>query len=251
MHFPNYWLQKMWLLKCIKGPVLEHTLTVSVLTGPKHCWSPYGNTFILCFHQSKKNWFGKILCELVLKCYVYLLTHWLPMTSILLVISGIYRDQIKCNYLKNQKLFLEILLRFWSLRKIWNILEKNITVRSYVFHKLFIKEKVFTWMLKSPASEHPLAVNVLMYLKHCWNLHGTTFILSCHKSEINWVGKLLCQLDLKSYVSMLTYWLTIRSILVIIGKIYGKKFECIHPNYLNFFVEKLFCFRNLYKILKI
>ena len=42
-------------------------------------------------------------------------TRWLPTTSILVVIGRLYRYQFKCNYLKNQKPFLNFLLHFWNL----------------------------------------------------------------------------------------------------------------------------------------
>ena len=43
--------------------------------------------------------------------------------------------------------------------------------------------------LKSPVSQHPLAVNLLTGTKHCWNLGGSTFILFFHHYEISWVRK--------------------------------------------------------------
>ena len=46
------------------------------------------------------------------------------MTSILVILKRIYRNQFQWNYLKNKKLFAEILLRFQNLHKIWNILNK-------------------------------------------------------------------------------------------------------------------------------
>ena len=50
------------------------------------------------------------------------------MLSILAIIRGIYRKQVKCNYLKNQKFFVDILLHFWNVHKILSILEKNLTL---------------------------------------------------------------------------------------------------------------------------
>ena len=38
-YFWNYWHQKTWLLKCIKGPVSENSSRVNVLTSPKNCWN--------------------------------------------------------------------------------------------------------------------------------------------------------------------------------------------------------------------
>ena len=50
------------------------------------------------------------------------------MLSILAIMRGIYRKQVKCNYLKNQKFFVDILLHFWNVHKILSILEKNLTL---------------------------------------------------------------------------------------------------------------------------
>lgn len=48
------------------------------------------------------------------------------MTGILNTKQEISRKQFKCNYLKNQKHFVEILLPFRNLRKILNILKQKL-----------------------------------------------------------------------------------------------------------------------------
>ena len=52
-------------MKCLRCPVFEHPLAVSVLTGPKHCWSMHGSTFILSFHKSEIDWLGKLIENLL------------------------------------------------------------------------------------------------------------------------------------------------------------------------------------------
>ena len=47
------------------------------------------------------------------------------MPIILAIIVEIYRNQFKRIYLKKQKLFLDILLHFWNLNKILNIVKKK------------------------------------------------------------------------------------------------------------------------------
>ena len=48
-----------------------------------------------------------IFAVIVNKLYtIFLYTGWLPTTSILVVIGRIYCYQFKCNYLKNQQLFV-------------------------------------------------------------------------------------------------------------------------------------------------
>ena len=54
-----------------------------------------------------------------------LLTHTLPLASILFNIATICNSQFKCNYLKNEKHFLNFLLHFWNLHQILNILKKK------------------------------------------------------------------------------------------------------------------------------
>ena len=45
----------------------------------------------------------------------FFLTDWLPMASILFKIVRICNSQFKCNYLKNEKVFLNFLSYFWNL----------------------------------------------------------------------------------------------------------------------------------------
>ena len=47
------------------------------------------------------------------------------MTSILVVKEINSCNQFKCNYLKNQKIFLHILMRFSNLNNIFSILQNN------------------------------------------------------------------------------------------------------------------------------
>ena len=46
------------------------------------------------------------------------------MSNILSIKRGIYRNQFKCIYPKTQKLFAKILLHFYNLHKISNVLKK-------------------------------------------------------------------------------------------------------------------------------
>ena len=58
------------------------------------------------------------------------------MGSILLKIVRICHSQFKCNYLKNEKLFLNFLFHFWNLHQILNILTKEMIIIANVFAKL-------------------------------------------------------------------------------------------------------------------
>ena len=58
------------------------------------------------------------------------------MASILLNIGTICNSQSQCNYLKNEKLFLNFLFHFWNLHQILNILKWKMMVIANVFPKL-------------------------------------------------------------------------------------------------------------------
>ena len=65
-----------------------------------------------------------------------LLTHGLPITSILFRILRNCRSRFKSSYLKNKKHFLGFLLHLWNLHQILNIFKKKKIVIADVFPKL-------------------------------------------------------------------------------------------------------------------
>ena len=65
----------------------------------------------------------------------FLLTHGLPITSILFRIVRICRSLFKSSYLKNKIHFLGFLFHLWNLPQILNIFEKKKIVMAYVFPK--------------------------------------------------------------------------------------------------------------------
>ena len=66
------------------------------------------------------------------------------MTSIHSAISRIFCNNFKCYYLKNGRLFLDFLLKFWNVREIYNILKKRMRVLAYLFSKLLFRKDVAT-----------------------------------------------------------------------------------------------------------
>ena len=70
------------------------------------------------------------------------------MASILFNIAGICNSQIKCNYLKNGKIFVNFLFHFWSLHQILNILKKEMMVWANVFSKLQTVKNIVTPLFK-------------------------------------------------------------------------------------------------------
>ena len=64
------------------------------------------------------------------------LIPWLPMTSILFTIVRFCRSWFKCNYLKNEKHFLNFFFHLWNSHQNLNIFKPKIMVRAHVFPKL-------------------------------------------------------------------------------------------------------------------
>ena len=91
-----------------------------------------------------------------------LLTHWLPMRSILFRIVRICSSLCKCKYLKNEKHFLRFLFRLWNLHQILIIFEKKMIVIANVFPKLQAVEnllKPLSWKRRVRASLNSQHVN--------------------------------------------------------------------------------------------
>ena len=67
---------------------------------------------------------------------VFLLTHGLPITSILFRIVRICRSLFKSSYFKNKKHVLDFLFHWWNLHQILNIFKKKKILIANVFPKL-------------------------------------------------------------------------------------------------------------------
>ena len=74
----------------------------------------------------------------------FLLTHGLPITSILFRILRICRSLFKSSYLKNKKHFLGFLLHLWNLHQILNIFRKKKIIIANVFAKLTTVQSLVT-----------------------------------------------------------------------------------------------------------
>ena len=68
------------------------------------------------------------------------------MTSIPAAIWTIFCNNFKRYYLKNGRLFLDILLHFSNVHEIYNILEKTMSVLAWLFPKLLFPKEVATEM---------------------------------------------------------------------------------------------------------
>ena len=88
------------------------------------------------FHHSEGNWFGKYLPYSSFKSRVCLLTHWLPITSILFRIVRIWRCLLTLAIiLKTKKNFSISLFPWFNIHQILNIFKKNKIVIANVFSK--------------------------------------------------------------------------------------------------------------------
>ena len=88
--FPKIWTLKTWLDKCLKSPILEELSARNMTVVPKRCLNLHHGTFIIFIDHCQVNSNGKGIFYLHAKSWDCLLTHWLPMKSILLLIETIY-----------------------------------------------------------------------------------------------------------------------------------------------------------------
>ena len=141
------------------------------------------------------------------------------MKCILFLRGTIERYQFRCNYLRNTNLFHNFLLHFRNLHRILNILRKNMTLIDFLFAELRTPKTWSDRCPKSPISEESSASNIVNLPKHCRNLRQSTFMIFNDHCQVNWVGKSLFYWHSKSWDSLLTYWLPIKSILFLRGTI--------------------------------
>ena len=117
MSFWSYGLRKTWLDIygqqfmvdiCLKSPVSEDPSRSNKVNWPKHCWNLNDNVFAIFIHNCDGNLGWKSISEWYAKTSDCLLTHWLLMTNILFLTDSIYCNIIRCNYLRNEKCFLNL-----------------------------------------------------------------------------------------------------------------------------------------------
>ena len=127
IHFSNFskkhdrhsWY--MWSVKCLKSVVSEDPFRSNTVKGPKRCSKLNESTFTIFIDPCEYNWDLKSLSEWHAKSYDCLLTHWLPMTSILFLKEAILCNIFRCIYLRNEKYFLTFFLHFLNSNSILKI----------------------------------------------------------------------------------------------------------------------------------
>ena len=113
--FPKLRTVKTSLDKFLKSHVPEDPSTSNMVNVPKLCSNLYHSTFTIFIDHCQVNLVWKSSSYWNAKSWDCLLTHWLPMKSILFFIGTIYWHQFRGNYLSNKTLFLNFLVPFWSL----------------------------------------------------------------------------------------------------------------------------------------
>ena len=87
--FPKLRTPKRWLDKYLKRPPSEDSSTNKMVKGPERCRNLHHGSSIRFIYQCEGIWVVKSLTYLHEKSWDCLLTHWLPMTSILFLIETI------------------------------------------------------------------------------------------------------------------------------------------------------------------
>ena len=87
--FPKLQTPKTSSYKCLKSPFWKDFLTSNMVNVLNHFWNLHHSTFIILIDHCQVNWVGKSLCFWNAKSSDCLLTHWLPMKSILFLIEKI------------------------------------------------------------------------------------------------------------------------------------------------------------------
>ena len=124
------------------------------------------------FHHCEEKEFGKYLPYWSLESQGWLLTHGLPMTSILFRILRICRSLFKSSYIKNKKYFLDFLFHLWNLQQILKIFKEKKILIAHVFPKLATVSDLVTPLtiqrrLKTPFdSQHVKLFQILV--KSSW-----------------------------------------------------------------------------------
>ena len=98
-----------------------------------------------------------------------------------------------------------------------NILKKKMTLIDFLLSKLRTMKRWLVECLKSPVSEDPLKRNMVTGSKHGWNLHHSNLNILIEIFQGNWVGKSFSYWHDKSWDCLLTHWLSMTSILFLIG----------------------------------
>ena len=137
---------------------------------------------------------------------------------------------LKCNYLKNKKLFLIFLCHLWNLHQILNTVKKKMVVRANVFWKLQNVKDLFRLLIQKRCfrtsfdSQHVKESQTLV--KSSWEYFYHIFPSPWHEM----IREIFLLLKFEMIALLLTHGLPITSILFRIVIISRSLFKC---NYLK------------------
>ena len=179
------------------------------------------------------------------------------MTSILFLIDTIYSNIFKCNYLRNEKYFLNFFLHFRNFDSILKyFLKKDDPHRSCIF-ELTTRKDVVWWMSKKSLfrgtwETWEATCNMGNGPKHCWNLNDSTFTIFIDHWERNSGWKNFSEWYGNSLDCLLANWLPMTGIVLLTKAIHCNMFRCNYLRNKNYFLNFFFFlqFLNLHLILK-
>ena len=141
MYFWTYGLRNTCLDKCLKSLVLEVPSISNRGNGSKHCLKLNNSTFTIFIDLWEINSGWNSRSEWYPKSYDCLLTHWLPIISILLLTEAIYCNIFRCNYLRNKKSFPNFFLYYLNLYLIFENFQKKGDPHGWCIFELTDSEK--------------------------------------------------------------------------------------------------------------
>ena len=140
------------------------------------------------------------------------------MASILLKVVRIFNSQLKCNYLKNKKLFLIFVFDFWILDQILNILKEKVIVIANVFPKLqtvriFVRKRSQEHRFRTGFGSQHVKVSELL-AKSSWECFDHIFFIILSEVDLENVSpsvsrnlRSVCEhIDIRSQVSYSRLW---------------------------------------------
>ena len=191
-YFRNYWLQKRWLLKCLKSLTSEQLSVINLLTGRKHCLNHARHYYYPIFPWilDKLSWKKSALVRSkILGLFVNTFTAEYTYSRRNM---QTLTQQVHTPLSLKQKTFSGFFIAF--LKSTWNgehFAKKRRVFYLKYFRNYWLQKRWLLKCLKRLTSEQLSVINLLTGRKHCLNLHGTTIILFFHESGINWAGKSL------------------------------------------------------------
>ena len=171
-----------------------------MLKGRKQC-------FVIFFDHSEKKITSKnsfLEVFKMLKLFVKIFTT--DDKYSLSVKASVSRNQIKCNYIRTKKNFLNFFCISGISIKFWKISKKGWASEVISYWNYRHEKGQLLKCPKNSVSERLWTVNMLNGPKHCLNPHDSIFVIFFDHSQRISAPKTFFQKYLKSWDCLLTYW---------------------------------------------